>query len=421
MKEYINPYTQFHNIPIPCGVFNIKRLHIMPKVMYGLLTWHAGPDGECYPKQQTLADELGITRKHVNRLLDILKKEGLIERIVPTGKDRYAHKSTRYLFLDHPCFIEKTPCVSQDTSNCVSDDTPKESKNQYRKKNIVFIKNNKNNVNHPSTGEASSRKESEVISRRACLDKNIQPLHKELPKKDIKPPLIIKQYLDCWNNHPVRKHLKQNTIAYAKAVDHLRMLIRGQFFDKLPVDDKYKQRKFTLQEFEQSLDNFSEMITNILVYPKKKDFIKSMSVSDFLYNTKSVCDNKSYFLICLESEPKKIEIDSYPDLTNTIIKMFKSVTGNGGYVDSQVQMDKFMMASRRLHNFFKVNGNRLNGTPYNDKKKVTALLDCVLSDIDIHKITPGWLCSNETFNRRLPDYCEEYIWPTRRQRIRRAI
>ena len=118
--------------------------------------------------------------------------------------------------------------------------------------------------------------------------------------------------------------------------------------------------------------------------------------------------------MCLENEPKKIEVDNQPELTASIIKVYQSTMGEQINL-SPLQIEKFMMASSRLNKYFKDNISRLNGRHYNNKMKATTLLESVFFDVGDQAITPGWLCSNETFNRRLPDYCEEHIWVRKRR------
>jgi len=415
--QFFSPYKTFKGIFIPFSILEIKELHIMAKVVYGVLLYHARSKGYCKEtKQQTLAGFIGISRNQLNLHLNTLEKHKLIYREKPKGVEYQKHKTTCYYFYWHNSFKEHLRTDENNTSGCNMDITPNgcnmditpNNKGIEGRTEHSFLKNKKECNDPKEPGHRSFRQE--IITRDIPLD-GLDPCRGKETKKDIHCPKVIKQFLDIWNKYPVRKHLKQNTIAYTKAVDDLRRLIRGNFFDGLPVDNKFKKRKFTLEEFELSISRFSKMITNILYYPKNKKFFKSMSVSDFLFLHTSI-EAKSQFLFSLEHEPKFIEVDINPKLTSAIIKVFQSTIGTN-YTSSLQQMDKFMMSSRRLNKYFNDNKRRLDGRFYDDKRKANVLIQSVLFDVGDKAITPGWLCSNETFNRRLPNYCEEHVWVRR--------
>jgi DNA-binding GntR family transcriptional regulator len=74
------------------------------KLAYARLAQHAGKDGECFPKQQTLAAELGVSERTANEYVRRLVKSGLIETDRPG-----LGKANRYFFLDHPWIHEGQP------------------------------------------------------------------------------------------------------------------------------------------------------------------------------------------------------------------------------------------------------------------------------------------------------------------------
>ena len=74
------------------------------KLAYARLAQYAGRDGECYPRQQTLAAELGVSERTANEYIRTLVKFRLIEKERPG-----LGMSNRYYFLDHPWIHEGQP------------------------------------------------------------------------------------------------------------------------------------------------------------------------------------------------------------------------------------------------------------------------------------------------------------------------
>lgn len=74
------------------------------KLAYARLAQYAGKDGECFPKQETLAAELGVSGRTANDYIRELVQHKLIEK-VRIG----LCKANRYFFLDHPWIHEGQP------------------------------------------------------------------------------------------------------------------------------------------------------------------------------------------------------------------------------------------------------------------------------------------------------------------------
>ncbi len=96
MKKYIKPYKLWTGAFIPNWL--LQRTEIGPgvKACYARLCQYAGKNGICYPKQTTLAAELGVKERQVRNYLTQLVKYRLIEMF------RWGKKcSNRYKFLYH--------------------------------------------------------------------------------------------------------------------------------------------------------------------------------------------------------------------------------------------------------------------------------------------------------------------------------
>ena len=95
-SKYINPYKKFVGSLIPNWLLQRKEISPGAKLYYGRLCQYSGKNGRCYPKQITLARELGCSRSQVIRYINELVKHGLIEKI-RVGLQR----ANRYKFLRH--------------------------------------------------------------------------------------------------------------------------------------------------------------------------------------------------------------------------------------------------------------------------------------------------------------------------------
>jgi len=64
--------------PIPLAIIGRTDLEWIDKVLLARLILYAGKDGQCFPAQQTLAQEFGVHRQRINSRLAHLERLGLI-------------------------------------------------------------------------------------------------------------------------------------------------------------------------------------------------------------------------------------------------------------------------------------------------------------------------------------------------------
>lgn len=95
-REHINPYRIFINCFVPIWLLRRTEISKGAKLTYARLCRYAGKNGQCFPKQSTLAKELGCSTRTMSRYLRELRDCGLIES-VRVGK----RCSNRYFFLVH--------------------------------------------------------------------------------------------------------------------------------------------------------------------------------------------------------------------------------------------------------------------------------------------------------------------------------
>ena len=102
--EIFNPYKLFVGLFVPNALARFPSITPGAKLLYGRLSQYGGRNGLCYPSQEELAREIGVTDRQVRRLLDELCDSNFIKVVRPEGRDRLSHKTNRYAFLWHPVF-----------------------------------------------------------------------------------------------------------------------------------------------------------------------------------------------------------------------------------------------------------------------------------------------------------------------------
>jgi hypothetical protein len=108
MTERFNPFGCYIGLFIPNAISQCPDLSAAAKLVYGRLCQYAGRNGEAFPKQTTLADEVGLQRRRVQQVLEELETFGLIESSVPKGAKKLMHATNRYYFLEHKILKDST-------------------------------------------------------------------------------------------------------------------------------------------------------------------------------------------------------------------------------------------------------------------------------------------------------------------------
>lgn len=91
-----NPWRLFHGAFVPNWLLERSEVSATAKLLFGMLCQHAGKKGSCFPRQDTLAAELGTTERSIRRFISELKNHRLIDTVYD-GKI----KSNVYFFTKH--------------------------------------------------------------------------------------------------------------------------------------------------------------------------------------------------------------------------------------------------------------------------------------------------------------------------------
>jgi hypothetical protein len=99
-----SPYMMFIGSFIPNALMEYTEISSSAKLLWARLAQNAGRGGVCYPAQSTLAKELGISSRWIQKCLGQLVEKKFIRIIYPKGTKKLFHKTCRYHFLWHVIF-----------------------------------------------------------------------------------------------------------------------------------------------------------------------------------------------------------------------------------------------------------------------------------------------------------------------------
>jgi hypothetical protein len=93
----INPWKKFVGCMLPNWLACRREVSLGAKLVYARLGQFAGKEGNCFPKQESLAKEVGLGVSQVRSYLAELRRHKLV-----TDERRGLGRGNLYWFLDHP-------------------------------------------------------------------------------------------------------------------------------------------------------------------------------------------------------------------------------------------------------------------------------------------------------------------------------
>lgn len=228
----------------------------------------------------------------------------------------------------------------------------------------------------------------------------------------IEVPKHLKPYVDLWRKYGGQKHENETTKTFGRGVSALRELVEGTMFigASLPDDKAHWRRyhRFTVDEFETSLKNFHLALTSKDHFPSNKKNLMHMTLENFIYQTFTK-QNYSPLLFYLEKPPRQRFPDNNPTLTKLLISYYQdNILGGITYNPTMLERNKFVKASNRLQSFFDEHRDKISpGFPIDKPRMVRWLFEAIqqsLNGFENPVFEPGHLCSELTFEKRLPRF-----------------
>ena len=126
--EQFNPYRLFVGAFIPNALMEYTGISQGAKLIYARLSQYAGEKGEAYPSLETLANDIGVKKLQAIQYLKELEKKQFIKVLRANGKDKFLHKTNRYIFLWNAIFNMHTSAgMQKHTSAGMQKHTQRES------------------------------------------------------------------------------------------------------------------------------------------------------------------------------------------------------------------------------------------------------------------------------------------------------
>lgn len=285
-------------------------------------------------------------------------------------------------------------------------------KNKNNKLFLTKISSSKEEDKEPKAPSSSSPdKESfnnefvKVTKRRTFTKPNRQLISEALlkqsqqSKKENRPSPIsddCKEIIDYWlkKGFKLTKDIKFNRITSNNTI-----LLINKVLKKYSVDDiKY------------SIDQFYLASTDTGYEPKNKTKYQEIKLDSFIQSYNGI--DKTYYsyldqFFRYDLIPA-IREDKFPILTNAIKSRYrKEVIGNANVKFTNKDEDQFRLAAIKVQEFWERNINVIRTCfNYGPRDKARLLIEAIKENLNgkSSMITPGWLCTDFTFNQRLPAY-----------------
>jgi len=200
MEKLFNPYKQFLGSFIPNCLMEYEGLTATAKLCWARLAQYAGKDGRCYPMQETIAKEIGISTVQVKRILKELETKGFIYIKKPTGQDRLLHKNNIYFFIKHEVF-DISGSIVDDTSVGIVDDTSKIIDKENHKK--------ENHIQHDTFFEQLWSAYPKPVGKKDAYRHYKASVKTEQDKKDISA--AMQSYI---KSEPVQREIQRGSTQY---------------------------------------------------------------------------------------------------------------------------------------------------------------------------------------------------------------
>lgn len=417
------------SINIPLALFEDERLSPMDKYLYFFIE---GLDNErgCYASNGYLATMMNSSSVTISQSISNLKKCGYVLQKSFDGRSRVLNADREYTAkqqkkavdnyskrynenlandivslnqtLNHIKIDNKTSFSSYNSSK---EELTKKSEEGFSNENLMPPPKIKTRTK-PLTETESEKPLSNLMKALNVILPS--ELHPQQPKKPITPlqvPSDVQEIFDYWTE--LQLHLpRTETKSHNECIRKVKGLLNGRLFGK----------KYTIEEIKTSIINFSIAALDPNFEPSDAGYKKNLSkknIDEFIYNSFLQKGNNSLFKVYLERSPepatsKQIVKTEYPKVVNKLKDFYiKEVIGGAEVQITDKDENSFRIAANRLMEFWDKNHSRFNShMSINPPLMAGWLCEAIQADCngDVSKITPGWFCSDTTFNRRYPAY-----------------
>jgi hypothetical protein len=401
---------QANILPIPKTFIdytgNLEDALLLSQILY----WSdKGKDGWFFKTYEEWKNETTLSEYKVRAISNRFKEEGILK----TKIKKVHGNPTLHYKIDETNFVNSfLNFLRGRPSNSLGFFNNTEITNSETTLNSFSLKNKEKELRKPGFSSDSVSTSKPILKLRKKPDiakptraEEIRSKKETLAKPPIPPivvPNTIQEYLDVWTNHGFKLPGPQ-TKTYERLITAFKQLKRGSFFRNKP--DKYKlDFALSIDQWELIVERYQKSLQPEYL-PADKSWLRKITILQFLYDPygKTCC-----LLDFLNKEPELRIQNVYPDLTKTIISCYSEmILNNPTYKPTDKDLEKFILAGNRTGEFFVRNQKRIP-THFNltIHKKAQLLIRAVKKEVEgkTDFISPGFLCSDLTFDARLPKY-----------------
>lgn len=387
------------HVKIPGEVAFNPDLNSTDMFVYWLIKSLDSDTHHCYARNSFLATKLNVSERTIIYSISKLKKLGYIKFITFDGRRRTISADPKYLepFKKHVADYNERGVQSQNTSEMQEGSGLDRNLTTYiDNDNIISKDDNCKSIN------AFTEENSQIFRHGSAVHLNSKS-DLEGKKKPVSVPDPYHTILDFYYDITSVTKPGPTTKTLKKDVDTLRKLRNGKLFDNYPVLSEFN-RKYSYGELKEIIKRHSLALNPEYELENKKYY--KIHFHKFLYNP--FADTKSYFCKWLKDPPTHkgyIQKNPYPEMTDVFLKHLSR-----GKPIKPKEMNKLIRAAKLTVQFFKDHPETLKSRFQSKSAMAEILWEAVKADDTIKGyITAGYLCSDTTFDRRLPDYCERQL------------
>ena len=393
--DKFNPKHLFYGIQIPNCILKIEGLSPIAKLCWGRLLQYAGDDGLCFPKQETLASEIGVSLSSIQRVLKELVEYKLINIEKPKGKEKLLHLNHKYYFIWHSLYDYSD--MSDRRVGDMSD------------RRVVINNNHNSNNNHKEFNSSKEELNDGVVQ--SSFNNHSDKKRKAYPIDITTYPTDVQNLYELWQSlgSPIKQHKNGSKTNY----DGLCALKKAiKLYDPNKIADAmilYHKVISSAQDYKLTIKAPGHLI-GLNEFFRFSDFTRTrIDKGNIVYDIQSWCDE------CIKGElyidrvyAKHSVEDTDPEITESLKKYWKKYL-NKEVPKSPNDEDCFRLATQRFKQFMKK--HRKNYRLYDNididnlKKDSKYLFEALINSTDdLERVTPAWLCSEGMFKKRLPFY-----------------
>lgn len=386
MENTTSRYIPFNDPTWSHKLVRARDLTPGEKILYVCLVSFGGKDGECWPKQSTLAKETGISERAVRKQIKKLIDCKYIQIEHPTYAKRWERRNSKYTFINPSHRNHSSYTIGTTVPTIIGTTVPiyELRSNELRSNESLLLKRNKR--------QAGQRQ-----PRLPFLEKTFD---QQQGQKEVSLPSNVSALVDCYYEMMPVTRPGPRTKTMEKNVRWLQQLKAGKLYNKFNLG--FNDRKFTDDEIVKMFVAHT-LVTRDLDYENSDKKHYRIHIWDFLLNDRK--PTKSYFLKWLETPPKRSKEkpleDKHPEITDYLVKQLT----NGKSLEES-ELNKIRKGAARFQKWYSL--NQPNFSMGLTKDKMGEMLWRSVEDVcEYDQITAGYFCSDLTFRKRVPDYFEK--------------